>query len=393
MKKKLAIFLTTALVAASLTACGNKTDTENGADTQVETQEDAAQDDAAQDSADSTDAADTQDTLLLETVAPATLKVEEYVTLCDYKSLTVQVEPATVEESEVDSYIESALATATDAAAGITNRAVEEGDTVNIDYEGKLDGVAFEGGTAKGGTLTLGSGQFIDGFESGLLEKKVKPGQTVDLNLTFPDPYQNNPDLAGKEVVFTVTVNFITAKLADFNDAMAKVLDPECATVEEYREKARKALMERAELQRQEKIVEAAMQALTDNSTYSEKEIPEGVGNIWYNQNIQMMAWYASMYGMDVSAFLTPDTKAQLAVESADMAKRFVAVQAVANAEGIKITDEDIIKIISEMGYGSLSDLEAAGADIEIERFWLLYDKIGEVLSENVTVEDLVTEN
>lgn len=85
---------------------------------------------------------------------------------------------------------------------------VQKGDTVKIDYTGKKDGVAFSGGTAKDQNLTIGSGKFIDGFEDGLIGVEV--GKTVDLNLTFPNPYPNNPDLAGKAVVFTVTVKSIT---------------------------------------------------------------------------------------------------------------------------------------------------------------------------------------
>lgn len=88
---------------------------------------------------------------------------------------------------------------------------VKKGDTANIDYEGKLNGKAFEGGTAKGSDLEIGSNSFIDGFEEGLIGVEV--GKTVDLNLTFPKEYPNNPDLAGKKVVFTVKVNYIkTAK-------------------------------------------------------------------------------------------------------------------------------------------------------------------------------------
>ena len=82
--------------------------------------------------------------------------------------------------------------------------AIKNGDTAQIDYEGKLNGVAFEGGTAKNYSLVIGSHSFIDGFESGLIG--VKSGETVDLNLTFPENYQS-ADLAGKAVVFTVTVN------------------------------------------------------------------------------------------------------------------------------------------------------------------------------------------
>ena len=87
------------------------------------------------------------------------------------------------------------------------SRQVKKGDTANIDYVGKKDGVAFDGGTANGYNLVIGSGQFIDGFEDGLIGVAI--GSTVDLNLTFPEDYKN-AELAGQKVVFTVKVNYIT---------------------------------------------------------------------------------------------------------------------------------------------------------------------------------------
>lgn len=103
---------------------------------------------------------------------------------------------------------------------------VKEGDTVNIDFVGKKDGVAFDGGSGNS-DLTIGSGQFIPGFEEGLIGAEV--GSTVDLNLTFPEVYPNNPDLAGQDVVFTVTVNSI---VIDENAVWQKAV--ENATVVEY---------------------------------------------------------------------------------------------------------------------------------------------------------------
>ena len=127
------------------------------------------------------------------------------------------------------------MQSATTPEAGVTDRAPVDGDTVNIDYVGKMDGEAFDNGSDTGYNLTLGSGSFIDGFESGIVEKKIMPGETADIDVTFPDPYQNNPDFSGKPAVFTVTVNFIIATLDDFNDTMAHALNEDCNTVEDYR--------------------------------------------------------------------------------------------------------------------------------------------------------------
>ena len=155
--------------------------------------------------------------------------VEQYVTLGAYKGVEVVVEKMAVSEDEIESYafqIYNSLISADNG--GIKDRAIELGDTANIDYVGKKDGVAFDGGTASGYNLGIGSGSFIDGFEEGLVG--VKPGETVDLNLTFPEGYQAE-DLAGQKVVFTVTVNYILpAAPADMEDAVVAGFDNEAYT-------------------------------------------------------------------------------------------------------------------------------------------------------------------
>jgi len=127
--------------------------------------------------------------------------------------MTVTVYKPEAEDEDIEQYINDAL-----LKGYITDRAVENGDVVNLDYEGKKDGVAFEGGTAKGYDLEIGSGLFIPGFEEKLVG--VMPGETVDLDLTFPEGY-DEPSLAGQPVVFTVTVNGIAESIsyADVTDA------------------------------------------------------------------------------------------------------------------------------------------------------------------------------
>ena len=115
----------------------------------------------------------------------------------------------------------------------ITEGELKKGDVANIDYTGKLNGVAFDGGTAQGQELELGSGQFIPGFEDKLVGVKI--GETVDLNLTFPTNY--SAELAGKDVVFTVKVNHVTKKRAKTPEEYYKDLG--CDTVEQYYKEAK----------------------------------------------------------------------------------------------------------------------------------------------------------
>lgn len=131
-------------------------------------------------------------------------KLSKYVTLADYKGL--KVDTKSDEFKEYYNNVISSDVSSNDLYVKKTEGTVANGDTANIDYTGKKDGVAFDGGTAEGYDLKIGSNSFIEGFETGLIDKKI--GDTVDLNLTFPENY-NSAELAGKAVVFTVKINYV----------------------------------------------------------------------------------------------------------------------------------------------------------------------------------------
>ena len=131
-------------------------------------------------------------------------KLSKYINLGEYKG--IKVDTKSDEFKEFYNSVISSDVSSNDLYVKKTEGGVANGDTVNIDYTGKKDGVAFDGGTAEGYDLTIGSNSFIDGFESGLIGKKI--GETVDLNLTFPENYDSS-ELAGKAVVFTVKINYV----------------------------------------------------------------------------------------------------------------------------------------------------------------------------------------
>ena len=135
----------------------------------------------------------------------------DYVTVGGYKGIEVDdvEEPAEVTDDDVNNYIE-AVRNQYATSEQITDRGVIAGDTVNIDFVGKIDGEAFDKGSAEGYDLQIGSGSFIDGFEDSIIGHT--PGETFDWNGKFPDDYSNNPDLAGKDVTFTITVNYINGE-------------------------------------------------------------------------------------------------------------------------------------------------------------------------------------
>lgn len=136
------------------------------------------------------------------------VNLSKCVELSKYKGIEVKLDSDTMKEYK-DNIVENEIAD-NNFYKKITEGTVKNGDTVNIDYIGRKDGIAFDGGYAEGYELEIGSNSFIAGFEEGLIGKEI--GSTVDLNLNFPNPYPNSPDLAGKPVVFTVKINYIPTK-------------------------------------------------------------------------------------------------------------------------------------------------------------------------------------
>ena len=198
--KKRAIMISMLLVMAlSVTGCSQKTATK---DKDTKTEETAKTDDAEETESDDTE--DTSEDTPTTAELMAGIDVEKCVTLGDYKGVTVEKTIQSVTDEDVQNEIDNALAN----YPVEVDQAAKEGDTVNIDYVGKIDGTAFDGGSTNGqGTdLVIGSGSYIDDFEDQLVG--AHPGDEVEVTVTFPDDY-DAADLAGKEAVFDVIVNGI----------------------------------------------------------------------------------------------------------------------------------------------------------------------------------------
>lgn len=277
------------------------------------------------------------------TVAPeatstpeATIPVD--VTLGQYKKLTLTKVTSETIEDEIDAILTSY------ASYDAVDRAAIEGDTVNVNYVGTLDGVAFDGGTddSEAGTdLVLGSNQFIDGFEEGLIGAKT--GDVVELNLTFPDPYSINPDMSGKSVVFTVTVNSV--KEYNVPELTEEFLTSNSGykTVEEFRNDVAESL-------NQSSFFKQISEQLLSNCTVenlSEEEIATETES-FVNQYLSQAAYYGSMYGVDTATalqyFFGVESEAVLRQYGEEYAKRMLSYTAIlkeiATVENIELTDE-----------------------------------------------------
>ena len=320
------------------------------------------------------------------------INVADYVTLGEYKGVEVSVDAPVVTDEYLDSYIDYVLQSNM-VTTEITDRPVEEGDIVNIDYEGKIDGVAFDGGTAQGYDLTIGSGTFIDGFEDGLIGAET--GETVDVNVTFPENYQGE-EVAGKDAVFTVTVNSISVEtLPELTDEFVQGLDVGVNTVEEYRQYAYDLLMEEEQATHDSNAEIAVLEAVMAGSQIQDP--PEDMTNRYYNRIIDNMTYYASLYGYDLETFLSMQGTSEDAIrESAAQAgQEIIVMQAIADAEGLSVTNEELDAEI-ETNAGSLGydDVEEYRASLDVEgyREYMMSEKVLNFLLENAVVTDVEPE-
>lgn len=252
----------------------------------------------------------------------------------------------TVEISDAD--IEDALITLQErdmTYEPVENRdTVQKGDVAVIDFEGKKDGVAFDGGTAKGFSLNIGSGQFIPGFEDGVVG--MKKGETKDLNLTFPKEY-NSAELAGKDVVFTVTVHEIKEKVKpEINDDFARDIDPNSKGLDDLKGKLKKGLQTEADKATQ---LEAFGQILEQIV----KENPFEVPYSFVKEQSDRLAFNAmnQFYQMGLNpeqVGISFEMMAQRYLAQAEeQVKQAIVINEVAKLEKIAVEDEDINKFLS----------------------------------------------
>lgn len=273
----------------------------------------------------------------------ATVTVKPEVTLGDYKGIKLDKVEYNVTVDDVQAEIDRARKQA-GRRVEVTDRAVENGDIVNLDYSGSADGVKFDGGTAQGQELVIGSGSFIPGFEDGMVGMNV--GETKDITVKFPENYHAE-NLAGKDAVFTVTVNKIEKEeLPELNDEFAKEVS-KFDTLDEYRADVEKRLTEentrRADAENENKLVEA----IVNNASV---EIPSCMIEHQLDHIVEEMRYRLSyMYrGMKLEDYLkyTGGTIEELREARKADAERDVktrlTLEAIVKAENLDVTDDEV---------------------------------------------------
>ncbi len=319
-------------------------------------------------------------------------KASDFVTLGDYEGMVIEMDPIEVTNEDIQAALENDISTS-GKLDELTTGEVQEGDIASIDYEGKKDGVAFDGGTAKGYDLTIGSHTFIDGFEEGLVGAKI--GDTVDLNLTFPENY-GSADLAGQDVVFTVTVNSVKRMPEVTDELIKEISDGSYNTIDEYKAMLKDELLESKESSRENEIYMNIMSQLYNTCTingYPQEVVDYTVDGMrdYYKSmaeqsDMEFADFLQEYMGMDEATF---ETQAVSVAQST--LDQELYLRAIAEEEEIGLTDEEYQqgaeKYAADYGMSTVEELEDYFGK-EIVRVSLIQDKVMEYLKENAVITE-----
>ena len=316
----------------------------------------------------------------------ATVTVEPEVQLGDYKGLEIEKQDSELTDEELEESINHSLGHMAEMVVK-EDGAVENGDTVNIDFSGSVDGEEFEGGQAEGYDLEVGSGSFIPGFEEQL--EGMKTGEEKDVVVTFPEEYHAE-ELAGKEATFKTKVNEIKYKdVPELNDEIANELDAEANSVDEYKENLRKRLAEQKATEAENTEKEEAIKKATDNATI---DIPQAMIDTELDRMVQEFGQRIQQQGLDLQTYfqISGQDESQLREQMKDDAEQRVktnlTLTAIADAENIEVSDEDIDKELEKMSEQfniSVEDIKNTLGNTDIVKNDVRIQKVIDLLKDN----------
>ncbi len=250
----------------------------------------------------------------------------------------------------------------------VEDRPAEMGDTAEIDFEGFVDGEAFDGGKGENYPLELGSGSFIPGFEEQVAGHNVD--DEFDVNVTFPEEYQ--ADLAGKEAVFKCKIHEIKKKeLPELDDEFAKDVDEEVETLDELKEKLTKQISEKKAEDAKREFENALIQQVIDNM---EAEVPECMNTQKVDELVQDYGYRLQMQGIDINTYLQylgqsmDDFKKQFEDGAKQQVRVAIALEEIAKAENIEATEEEINAEVDKLAEQYGMDAEQIKAAVPIEQ-------------------------
>ncbi|MBM6935588.1 trigger factor [Enterococcus cecorum] len=282
-------------------------------------------------------------------VITAEVTVKPEVKLGEYKNLTVAKQEREVTDADVEERLNQKRNQ--QAELVVVEEPAKEGDTVVIDFEGFKDGVAFEGGKGENYSLELGSGSFIPGFEDQLVGAKA--GDDVEVKVTFPEDYQAE-DLAGQEAIFKVKVHEVKEKeLPELDDEFAKDVDDEVETLDELKAKIREELTATKASQAEEAVHDEALRKAVENAEVVElphvmvhDEVHRAMDE--FLNNMQRQGISPEMY-YQLTNSTEADLHKQFEQDAELRVKTNLVIEAIAKAENLEATEEEIEKEIAEL--------------------------------------------
>lgn len=329
-------------------------------------------------------------------VAADVENIKDYVKLGEYQNLEISEAPKQeVTEEVLENNIHYLLLKKYKPVEVTEDRAVQQDDTVNIDYTGYMDGEAFEGGADTGADLLIGSGQFISGFEDGLVGHKK--GEEVTLDLTFPDPYEMNPDLSGKAVQFKVKINKISAAPELTDTWVAE--NTEFKTVDEFKQNQKELLQTSLDIDYEGQIKADLFALVVENSEilkYPEKLMEE--------TKVTVKEQLDSMYQMQAGITFDDYVKSQgLSEEDVDKgledsAKQYLTqnliVQALMDAEGMEFIEKEYEKekeaYAVSSGFPDVATMEQYASPEQIKDN-VLWNAVCEKIQKTATIKETET--
>lgn len=373
MKKRVVSLLLAVMAVATLAGCGLNVNKSKDKETEVTT--------------------DNGETL-------AALTTDEYMTLGEYKNITVDVTKAEVTDEDVETYIvDQLLAGYGNGVELAPDEAVREGDYVEYTCVGKIDGEIFDGGSTPEGevwTMELGSGGMIPGFEEGILG--MKTGETRDVTATFPDDYHET-SLRDKEAVFTIHISY-AERTEGADELNADVLEYYGFTNEEdCRTQVRKQLLAQAETEFRQSFESAVLDAVYDNCTFH--QTPQFLIDTFKKSLEDYYQYYADYYGISLEEFIV--NYVQMSMEAyqeqnnsiATMyANQYVLYEAVFDAEGMQLTEEDLKaeadQTAEDYGYASTDALYEDFGESEFRDYVMVQMVIEKILDYAKDVNNVV---
>lgn len=320
-------------------------------------------------------------------VFTAKVTVEPEVTLGEYKGLEVEEMSTEVTDEDVDHEIGHLLESRTEMVVKDDDEAVAEGDTVNLDFDGYVDGEQFEGGKAEGYELEIGSGSFIEGFEEQLIGLKVDDEK--DVEVTFPEEYHAE-ELSGKPATFKVKINSIKVKeTPELDDDLVKELDQGVDTVDELKEKIEKDIKARKEEQADAQLKEGLVIKASDNADI---DVPDAMVKTEQDRMLQEFEQRLSQQGINLEMYQQLSgqdedaLREQMKDDAAQRVRTNLTLRQIAEDENIEVTESDIdaeLEKMSEQFGIKVEDIKSTLGDLSMLEGDLKVQKALDVLVDN----------